>query len=121
MNLWVLIAVVAVMAALRFAKPNMLGWLAAWWLAVYAIVKYGIEPPLPSSIVGMFLGIVAAALFTYVFCDSHRLEATKRPIVRFLVDRKFSVPLIVVALALPAIVAARVYVGMSREIGRAHV
>jgi len=116
MNLFVLIGVAVVMAALRFARLNMLGWLAAWWVGVYVGVQYGIDPPMPASIVNMFMGIVTVALLTYMASDSTRLADTIRPIVRFMVEKKFKVPLVIVVLALPALVGFRVYVRMSQGV-----
>lgn len=116
MNLPVLITAVAAIIALRFARPNTLAWMAAWWVAVYVSVRYGISPPMPSSIVTMFMGIVTVALLTYVFSDTERIESTKRPLVRFMVDKKYSVLLIIVVILLPALVGLKVYVDMSQEV-----
>lgn len=115
MNIPVLIGVVVGIVVFRFLRLNMLAWLAVWWAVVYVAVRYGIEPPMPSSIVNMFMGITTIALLTYAFSDSERLESTKRPVVRFVVDKKFTMPLIIVVLALPALVAFKVYRSMSSE------
>ncbi|MDX1429853.1 MAG: hypothetical protein R3282_06180, partial [Rhodothermales bacterium] len=66
MNLIVVGAVLAVLIALRFLKPNALAWIAATWVALFVAFKWGIEPPLPSSIVNMFMGIVTIALLAFV-------------------------------------------------------
>jgi mono/diheme cytochrome c family protein len=105
-----------VLVALRFAKPGVLAWTAAWWVVIYGLVRYGVDPPLPSSIVTMFMAISTVALLTYVFSDSQRLADTKRPIVRFMVEKKFRVPLLAAMVALPLLVAFKVYVGMSKEV-----
>jgi mono/diheme cytochrome c family protein len=62
------------------------------------------------------VGISSVALLTYVFSDSTRLASTRDPLVRFLTDRKYSVPLGVIVLAFPALVGLKVYTGMSEEI-----
>jgi len=115
-NALVLAGAAAALFALRFTRLNMLGWLAAWWIALFVVVRYGIDPPLPSSIVNMFMAIATIALLTYVFSDSGRLENAKRPLVSFLVEKKFTAPLIVVVIALPLLVSAKVYLGMSDEV-----
>jgi mono/diheme cytochrome c family protein len=115
MNVFFLVGAVAAMAALRFARPNMLVWMIAWWVAVYVTIRFGVEPPLPSSIIVLFMAIITGALLTYVYSDSQRLESVKKPLVAFLVERKYTVPLAVVALALPLLVASRVYLGLSKE------
>ena len=116
MNLLVLISVVVGLATLRVARLNTLGWLVAWWIAVFIMVRFGITPPMPSSIVNMFMGIVSLALLTYMFSDSSRFENTKRPVVRFLIEGKYRLPRTLVVFAIPLLVAFQVYVGMSQEI-----
>jgi mono/diheme cytochrome c family protein len=116
MNIPVLIGVAVALVLLRFARLNMLAWLVVWWAAVYIAVRYGIDPPMPSSIVSMFMGITTIGLLTYVFSDSDRLENTKRPIISFVVDKKFAVPLTIVVIALPILVAFNAYRGMSSKV-----
>lgn len=116
MNLPVLIGVLVVMVGLRFARLNMLLWLIVWWVAVYIVAKLGIEPPMPSSIVNMFMAIVTLSLLTYVYSDGKRLADAKRPLLTFLVDKKFTAPLVIIALAVPALVSFRVYTNMSKDV-----
>ncbi|MCH7548948.1 MAG: cytochrome c [Candidatus Krumholzibacteriota bacterium] len=116
MNPLVLVAVTAGLIGLRFARINAFLWLVAWWIAVFVGIRYGIEPPLPSSVISMFMFIVSLALLTYAMSDSERLEGTVSPIVRFIVDRKYSVPLAIVVVALPLLVAGKVYLDMSGEV-----
>lgn len=113
MNLPILAGAVVVLVALRFTRLNILGWLVAWWAIVYVTVKFGVVPPLPSSIVNMFMGIVTVTLLTYLYSDSQRLENAKRPLVCFMVDKRFTVPLLLVVVAIPLLVSARVYLGAS--------
>lgn len=116
MNALVLGGVVAALIAIRFARPNMLIWFIVWWVAVYIAVGFGIEPPLPSSIVNMFMAIVTVALLTYVFADSTRLASTREPLIAFVSERRYRIPLIIVVAALPILVAAKVYTGMTRAV-----
>ncbi|NNE35024.1 MAG: cytochrome c [Rhodothermales bacterium] len=115
MNLIVVGAVVAALIALRFLKPNALAWTAATWVALYVAFRWGIEPPLPASIVNMFMGIVTIALLAFVSADSERLRSAKSNIVNFLVRKKYTVPLLIVLVALPLLVAFKIYVDMSRS------
>lgn len=93
----------------RVVTLNPLAWLVTWWAAIYVFLRFGIDPPLPSSLVGMFIAIVSLALLTYLTASTERLEAARRVVVRFLVDDTYLIPLIVVALLLPVLVALRVY------------
>ncbi|MDX1546864.1 MAG: cytochrome c [Rhodothermales bacterium] len=118
MNLLVILAVVAAMAALwvvdrRVYQLNILAWLAAWWVALYALFSYGIEPPLPTSIVGMFMAIVTLALLAYVSAEQARLADARGRVVAFMTERRYTVPLLIVLVALPLFVAWRVYENVS--------
>ncbi|GIV60161.1 MAG: hypothetical protein KatS3mg043_1250 [Rhodothermaceae bacterium] len=111
MNLLVFAAVLAAMLAVRFFLKNLhiLAWLALWWVALFVVFKYGIEPPLPASIVNMFMAIVTLALLAYLSATTSYLRQATEAVVRFMVDRRFTVPLVVVLLAVPALVAWQVY------------
>lgn len=115
MNFTILLPVVALMIALRFTRLNMLGWLAAWWLASYVTLNFAIVPPLPSSIVLMFMAIITLALLVYLSADSKNLESVKRGFIKFLVDKKYTVVLIIVVFMLPALVALQVYTETSKQ------
>lgn len=114
MNLIVVGAVLAVLVALRFVKPNALGWMAAAWAALFVVFKWGINPPLPSSIVNMFMAIVTISLLAFLSADSERLRSAKSNVVNFLTARKYTVPLLIVLVALPLLVALKIYVDMSK-------
>ncbi len=114
MNYFLLIAVVAVLVAIRlvatrFVSLNRLAWMAIWWVALYVFLSYGIDPPLPSSIVGMFMGIITLALLAYLSADSEQLARAGRAVTGFMVEKRHTVPLIVVLVALPLLVALKVY------------
>lgn len=114
MNLLVLLIVVAAMAALRYIDlklfpVHILGWMAAWLAAVYITLRYGIEPPVPASVIQMFMGIVVLVLFTYLSADSERLDSARQAVVTFMVDRRFSLLLLAVVVLLPALVALQIY------------
>lgn len=93
----------------RVVKLNPLAWLATWWAALYVFLRFGIDPPLPSSLVGMFMAIISLALLTYLTASTERLEAARRVVVRFIVDDTYLIPLVLVVLLLPALVALQVY------------
>lgn len=115
MNLLVVFGVVAALVALRFVKPNALVWLIAWWVALWAVFKYGVNPPLPSSIVGMFMGITTIVLLAFMSADSERFSSIRNSVTRFMVDKKYTVPLVATLIALPTLVAWNVYRDMSAE------
>lgn len=109
MNLIVLVAIVVALVAIRFLKPNAIAWLAITWVALYLAFQYGIDPPLPASIVVMFMFIVTIAVLAFMTADSQRMREVRQSIVRFMTDRAYRIPLVVVLLALPVLVAWKIY------------
>ena len=116
MNFVIIIPLVAAMIALRFARIKVLGWMFVWWMAIYLFLSFGIDPPLPSSIVFMFMGIVTLVLLAYLSSNSESLELAKRTIVKFLTGKKYSAYLITVILVLPALAATKVYLDANKPI-----
>ena len=114
MNLLILIPALVILIALRFAKLNRLSWIAVCWIAIYVILNYAIEPPLPSSIILMFMAIVTLALLVYLTADSQSMETAKRIIVRFMSAPKYTIPLIIVVILIPMLVAWKAYTDASK-------
>lgn len=120
MNLWITALVIAALIGLRVLdrrvmKLNPLVWLAAWWVGLYVFLSYGIDPSPPSSLVGMFMGIITLALLTYLSASTERLDAARRVIVRFMVDDTYMIPLVVVTFLIPVLVALRVYFDVTAQ------
>lgn len=116
MNLFVIIGVVIVLVALYFVpRMNILAWLAAWWLAIFVIFKWGIEPPLPTSILNMFMAIVTLSLLAYMSADSSHFATVRDKIGRFMTEDRYKIPLIIVVLLVPCLVALQVYFDISKD------
>ena len=123
MNFIILASVVAVMIAFsiygKARSPfwmNALFWIVAWWIGLYVILRYSIIPPLPASIVQMFMAIITIALLFYISSDTGILKEVSGSLIQFIVNRKFRIPLTLVTILLPLLVAWRVYLGMQVEI-----
>jgi len=112
----IVLVVVAVMVACYIIKVGLLVWVAIWWLAVYTVVSYAVIPPLPSSIVGLIMAFVTISLLVYISTDELKLASVKEPVVRFMVDKKYTYHLIAVVFAIPVLVAARIFIGMYEPI-----
>ena len=41
MKIWVVLAVAAVLALLRFRRANLLTWALAWWVGIYVLLRFG--------------------------------------------------------------------------------
>ncbi len=118
MNLLPLLLIVALLVAIRFATVrwlplNRLAWLAIWWVAIYAGLATGIDPPLPSSIIVLFMAIVSLALVAYLSADSDELTSAIKAVNTFIVEPRFRIGLIIVAVAVPALTAFKVYSDLS--------
>ena len=114
MNLLILIPALIVMVMLRFLKPNRLGWIVAWWVAIYVVLNFAVDPPLPSSIVFMFMAIISIALLVYLTADSKSLESVRSLMVNFVTDSKYKITLVLVVILIPVLVAMKVYSNMSK-------
>ena len=113
MKIWVVLAVAAVLALLRFRRANLLTWALAWWIGIYVFVRFGFTAPIPSSVIAIYMGIVSMAILAYVSSSQERREHVSRPLVRFMTEKRYTVLLVATAVAIPALAAANVYVQMS--------
>ena len=113
MNLLVVLGVLAVFAVLRFRRTGLLLWAGAWWVGIYILLRFGFAAPIPSSVVSLYMGIVTLAILAYVSSSYERREEVSRPLVRFITEPRYTVPLAVAVVGIPALAAANVYVQMN--------
>lgn len=113
MNYVVFLIVTIILIALRFTRLNILGWMIVWWFAIWAVLKFGIDPPLPSSIIGMFMGIITLALLAYLTASTEYMKTARDGLLKFMTDGKYTVPLVLIVLAIPSMVALNIYASMT--------
>ena len=116
MKIYVLIAVLAVFALLRFRKANLLSWALAWWLGFFVAIRFGFTVPIPASVVMLYMGIASIALLAYVTSSASRRAAVSGPVVDLIVNDKRRIALAAVALLIPALAAGGVYVRLSQPV-----
>jgi len=116
MKIWVVLAVAAVLALLRFRRANLLTWALAWWVGIYVLLRFGFTAPIPSSVISIYMGIVSIALLAYVSSSQQRREDVSGPLVRFMTEKRYTAFLAATVVAIPALAAANVYVQMSAPI-----
>lgn len=109
MNLYVVVPAVVVLVVLRLVKAGLAAWVAAWWIALFVTLKWGIEPPVPHSVITMYMSIASISLVAYVMSSRKRTEEALAPVVKLVTDRRYAVPLVVVLVAVPALAALNVY------------
>ena len=56
----------------RLFRVPLLAWLAAWFVAVAAVLRFGFAVPIPQSVLNLYLAIVAGALVVYATTDRER-------------------------------------------------
>lgn len=113
MNMIIILAVVVVMFGLRYLKPNALAWTVIWWVGAYAGFRFGVDPPMPSSILSMYMFIVTLVLVAYLSASQERMGSASKNLIAFFVDPKYKIALIAALLLVPALVAYQVYSGMT--------
>jgi mono/diheme cytochrome c family protein len=116
MNFWVAIPLVVILIGMRFFKPHILVWLAAWWVGCYVFLLYGMAPPLPSSITGMFMAILTVALALYGSTDADKMDAISKWVTAFLTEKKFSPWLWGTVILIPLLVGANAYLKASQDV-----
>jgi hypothetical protein len=116
MNLFVVLAVVVVFGILRLRRATLLAWAAAWWVGTYVLLRFGFTAPIPSSVITLYMGIVSIAILAYVSSSQERRDEVFGPLVRFMTDTRYTVWLVLTAVAIPALAAANVYVRMSAPV-----
>lgn len=109
MNPWVLGGVCLGLLALRFTRANILVWMAAFWAGFLGILKWGIVPPVPASIRGMYLGIFTVALLLYAASDRARAQSSRQGLTALLLERRWLPLLVFLLLLFPASQAWSVY------------
>lgn len=113
LKLWVVVLILAVMIVLRLRKAGMLVWALAWWLALYALFKYGFVTPVPQSVITLYMGIVTASILAYVSSSRERWRSTVDPILTLILDPRRKALLWAVVLLIPALTAFNVYSRMN--------
>ncbi len=113
MNWWIVLALVALMVVMRWRRAGMLAWAAVWVFGLYAVLRYGFVVPVPASVIKIYMGIVVLSLAAYILTDKERIAEFWRPIEAFVTERRFRPYLAAVVLLIPALVAFRIYAGMT--------
>ena len=111
-NVLVILALAAVLVGLRWLRPSMLVWAAAWWLAVYSFIRFAFATPVPASVQKLYLGILTLALFAYITSDRTRAAGFMRPIAQLVTTPRLRPVLVAILVAIPALAAWNVWAKM---------
>jgi len=105
----VVLPIIALMVLLRLLRVRVLVWVLTWWVGMWVFLRYGFATPIPDSALHIYMSITALALFAYATSSRQRAQETFGPIFEFASNPRYTLPLALVAAAIPGLVAWNVY------------
>jgi mono/diheme cytochrome c family protein len=97
-------------------RPSILVWSVGLVLALYLGLRFGVEPPIPASVLGMYMFFIVVAQLLYVSADAERFADFKRPLVTLIVDPKLSTWRLALGVGLPLLAGWGGFVGARSEV-----
>ncbi len=71
------------------------------WLGVWAALSFGVQPPIPGSVMNLYMSIVTVSIGVFVVTDQARARAFLAPITTLLRERRLFLPRAALLIALP--------------------
>lgn len=71
------------------------------WVVVWAALTFGVQPPIPSSVMGLYMSITTVSILVYLIADPDRFAAFLSPIVALLRESRLAVPRMIALVAVP--------------------
>ena len=112
MNLVVVTAIAVALLALRYRRIGAALWAVVWLAAAYAFAKWAIVPPLPSSIVSLYMLVAVLSVAAYFTADDERPREIDRQLRAFVTEKRLRLPLVGVLALAPIGVGAKVYLAL---------
>lgn len=90
----------------------------SWWsvigavavlIAGYFALRYGITPPIPSSLLYAYIGLIAIAIYVYLSSNTARWQSFSAPLSRLFVARETRIARAIIFVLLPLSVGWLVY------------
>ena len=92
-------------------------WSAAGiFIGAYLLLRFAIEPPMPSSVLSMYMFFISVSLLLFVSSDDQRFRAFKQPLVALITARERRVLRRALGVALPLLAAYFGYAGAQTEV-----
>ncbi len=82
------------------------------WLGVWAALKFGVQPPIPGQVMGLYMAITTVAIVVFLVADQSRFRAFLVPLVALLREKRLAVPRILLLVALPLLLGWFTYTGV---------
>jgi mono/diheme cytochrome c family protein len=115
-KLAVVLPILAVLVFLRVFRARVLVWIVAWWIGLYVTFRYGFETPIPASTVRIYMSISTLALLAYATSSRDRTRETFGPIFELATNRRYALLLVLIATAIPGLVAWGVYTSLNQPL-----
>ena len=79
------------------------------WLGVWAALRFGVQPPIPGSVMNLYMSIVTVSIGVFVVADQARARAFLAPITTLLRERRLFLPRAALLIALPLLLGWATY------------
>jgi mono/diheme cytochrome c family protein len=86
------------------------------FLGTYLFFRFAVQPPIPSSVLGMYMFFIGVALALFVSSDEDRFSDFKRPLIALLTAPERKVPRLALGVLLPLLAAYQGYAGAQTEV-----
>ena len=85
------------------------------FVATYLVLRFAVRPPIPNSVLAMYMFFIGVALLLYVSSDDDRFADFKRPLISLLIMPEKKRQRLALAVVLPLFAAYLGYVGARVE------
>jgi mono/diheme cytochrome c family protein len=82
------------------------------WLVVWAALTFGVRPPIPASVMGLYMAITTVSILVYLIADPERFDAFLAPIISLLKEKRLAVQRLLVLTAIPLLLGWATYDGV---------
>ena len=65
------------------------------WIGIWAALKFGVQPPIPGQVMGLYMSITTVSILVFLVADQERFEAFLSPLVALLRENRLAAPRIV--------------------------
>ena len=115
MNILVILGVIAVLFLLQTRKLPIICWLFIWPLAIYLLVRFGIEVHVPASVLKIYLWLTLGGVVSYIYADDERYTVVASQLHTFICDDKYTFPRLIMTILLPVLFATKIYFDVNVE------
>ena len=86
------------------------------FLGSYLLLRFAVQPPIPSSVLGMYMFFIGVALLLFISSDEDRFAEFKRPLIALLTAPERKLPRRALGMLLPLLAAFLGYAAAQTEV-----